>query len=85
MNTYNPCPADYSTFMRYSIMPKPQKIMEKKKEGDKSDKASKKENVPGPGKYQTINSWLGKEPLKKKELSYLNSISKGPSMNVYYH
>jgi hypothetical protein len=66
-------------------MPKPQKIMEKKKEGDKSDKASKKENVPGPGKYQTINSWLGKEPLKKKELSYLNSISKGPSMNVYYH
>jgi hypothetical protein len=65
MNTYNPCPADYSTFMRYSIMPKPQKIIEKKKEGDKSDKASKKENVPGPGKYQTINSWLGKEPLKK--------------------
>ena len=30
MNTYNPCPADYNTFMRYSIMPKQQKIIEKK-------------------------------------------------------
>jgi hypothetical protein len=33
MNTYNPCPADFNTFMRYSIMPKPQKLSESNKTG----------------------------------------------------
>lgn len=84
MNTYSPCPADYNTFMKLSMMPK-QKTLERKKSNDNIDKLSKKENVPGPGQYQVINTWLGKEPLKKTELSYLNSITKGPSANVYYH
>lgn len=44
----------------------------------------KKENMPGPGAYQVINTWIGKEPLKKDELSFLNGISKGPSINIYY-
>jgi hypothetical protein len=33
MTTYNPCPTEYSTFMRYSIMPKTQKSAEVQKAG----------------------------------------------------
>lgn len=32
-----------------------------------------------------INTWKGKDPLKKNELSFLNNLTKGPSANVYYH
>jgi hypothetical protein len=85
MNTYTPCPVEFNTFMKYSIMPKQQKALERKKSSDNIEKLSKKENVPGPGQYQVINTWLGKDPLQKNELSYLNTITKGPSMNVYYH
>lgn len=84
MNTYNPCPADYNTFMKYSQIPK-SKTLEKKKSAQSLNTSIKKENVPGPGAYQVINTWRGKDPLKKNELSYLNTITKGPSMNIYYH
>lgn len=41
---------------------------------------------PGPGHYQMINSWEGKDKkLPKGSLSYLGKISKGPNLNVYYH
>lgn len=66
-------------------MPKQQKTLEKNKSAGDLNKSIKKENVPGPGAYQVINTWRGKDPLKKNELSYLSTITKGPSMNVYYH
>ncbi len=59
MNTYNPCPVDMNTFMKYSLMPK-QKGLERKKSSQNIDKLTKKQNVPGPGQYQVINTWLGK-------------------------
>lgn len=85
MGTYNPCPADFNTFMRYSIMPKQQKTLDKSKSTESLNKSIKKSVVPGPGQYQVINTWRGKDPLKKTELSYLNSITKGPALNVYHN
>lgn len=79
MNTYNPCPLEYNTFMKYSQMPKQKGFCKSKQ----AQNVGKKENMPGPGAYQVINTWIGKEPLKKDELSFLNGISKGPSINIY--
>jgi hypothetical protein len=38
-------------------------------------------NVPGPGNYQIINGWQGKNPEeeKKKLKNWMNRITKGPS------
>lgn len=42
MNTYNPCPVDYNTFMRFSQMPKQQKTLQKNKSADNLNKSLKK-------------------------------------------
>lgn len=82
MNTYNPVPVSYPTFKLYERLEKNKGVVVKKEEAKKE-----RENLsPGPGHYQMINSWEGKDKkLPKGSLSYLGKISKGPILNVYYH
>lgn len=40
--------------------------------------------VPGPGHYQMINTWKGKSPLKKGELSYMDRVTKKTESSIYY-
>jgi hypothetical protein len=81
MNTYDPVPTSFNTFKKYSTMPKQTKKSETKIEIRKPVQESRS---PGPGQYQMINAWKGKEPLPRGSLTYLNSISQRSSPSVYY-
>lgn len=86
MNTYDPIPVSYATFKMYEKVDKNKSTGIKKQEPKKERENLSPGTVPGPGHYQMINSWEGKEKkLPKGSLSYLGKISKGPILNVYYH
>lgn len=83
MRAYNPCALQYDTFARIQIR-------NSKNSGGlsksmiASEKTLKKSPYPGPGQYQVINTWLGKDSLKGDEKNYMSKISYGPTPNVYY-
>ena len=84
MNTYDPVPAQYNTFKKYEKAPKITKNTTN--EDEKKGQEKRKENKsPGPGQYQMINSWKGKDKLPKGSLSYMDKISKGVASTIYYH
>ena len=85
MATYNPLPANYTTFQKIEKIPKQSG---KKEEVDKKlskENGNKKSKSPGPGDYQMIHSWKGKDKIPKGSISYIDKITKGPAPTVYYH
>ena len=84
MGTYEPIPLAYSTFKRYEKMGKVKSSINLKREEQKPNKENQSSNVPGPGHYQMINTWLGKDSKANRgSFSYLNKVSKGFSHGVY--
>lgn len=81
MNTYDPIPSNYDTFQKLAKMPKQLKRGEIKVEARKPEKQNRS---PGPGQYQMIHSWKGKDKLPKGSLSYLDRISRRTSPSLYY-
>lgn len=79
MTSYDPCPLEYQTFMRTSMSGK---LKEVKVEIDR--RKEKENQVPGPGHYQMINTWLGKDKLKPGQVSYFGKLHKNMSSSVYH-
>ena len=50
---------------------------------NKENKSPKKSLIPGPGYYQVINTWVGKDKLKKGERNYFNKLNYGPTQSIY--
>ena len=88
MNTYKPCAIEYDTFDRIALRSKDKNAASSpnasKSMNLKDKKSPKKNGVPGPGHYQVICTWKGKDKLKKGENHYWDKISSGPVPNVYY-
>lgn len=79
---YDPCPQEYNTFTRYSLI--------KRKSRSPTNALNQtmrknKENTPGPNHYSTINFWPGKEKLKRNQYNYFKRLSSGPHLSVYHN
>jgi len=81
MRTYNPVPVNYGLFD--SINKTNNKNLLGKVDRFKTQPAG---STLGPGKYNILQEWRGKEDKnKKKERHGLESVTKGLSKSVYYH
>ena len=97
MGTYKPAPVEYSLFenatkarsanksdwnkdIRFDLPVPGAKPKESK--GEKSKSVNK---VPGPGHYQMVHKWHGKDDVKKHPRDYMEAQSKPTSKSVYYH
>lgn len=90
--TYNPLPNDLVTFDKIAEMMKDKNKLPKVKTwgapGDRFRKPKKDAyNPPGPGNYNTMIIWNGKQPdgkKDKKDLNWMNKVSKGIEKSIYY-
>lgn len=96
MGTYNPNPSEFTTFdnltksksakhsdwnkqTRFDIPIPGAKVNKDEK------KTKSKSNAPGPGHYQMIHKWNGKEDAKKRGKDYFEAMARPQAKSVYYH
>jgi hypothetical protein len=85
MVTYDPVPRDYATFKAYEKFNKFTTKLSPTRPAP-SSKHHKENSSPGPGQYQMIHTWQGKErKLPSGSSTYLSRITKTPSTNFYYN
>lgn len=83
MRTYNPTPVSYSLFESINKNSNTNKSLLGRVERFKTQQTG---SALGPGKYNILQEWRGKEDKnKRKERHGLESITKGLSKSVYYH
>lgn len=95
IGTYNPFPADLTTFGKMFQLHKDKKDINKVKlwGTEKRFEIGKKNNkknpnaFPGPGQYAMTATWNGKNPPGKKDTkdkNWMNKITKGVTTSIYY-
>ena len=83
MTSYDPISLEYGSFASIERL---NKLQEKiKRSNIRTEKSIKKNlDLPGPGSYDILNYWQGKQNQKKNERNFLNKITLKAEGNIYY-